>query len=441
MTQYDIKTPIEASIKEIFFDRNTNKLSFKNDYGIITALGAGGSLGTALEGNNYLFVNSDGTPIENGQAVLDAYVAAQAMTPNGVAKSATNRVVILLAPGYYDFNEAVLGDWYIDQSFIDFESLSGVADVYFSSIQLISSGTGKNIRISGIDTTKNSFYTTGPFAVACSGGVNESIYIKDCVGGDYSFVTYSSGFKGTIDNCVAGNYSFGYLSDAAPGGNVFVGGNTQLYGTFKNCIAGNYSFLSSQSTSGGFGTLTNTGIIDNCRAGTNSFMYSLGDGIDNSGTIRNCQSSGIKSFCVADTAYSVFNFGLIIGCTGTGESFVHGRGFATPANIGRIIDCVATSNNCFVYNPDFPTQCYNSGSIINCSAQNSNIAFCGPIGDISGFISNCIALSNAFCCDSATTISGEIHRCTLLNDTFTVGITAPGGRVVLGIDTSGIKTY
>jgi hypothetical protein len=37
MVQYDVKGANEASIREIFFDKNTNKLSYKNEYGIIVA--------------------------------------------------------------------------------------------------------------------------------------------------------------------------------------------------------------------------------------------------------------------------------------------------------------------------------------------------------------------------------------------------------------------
>jgi hypothetical protein len=38
MITYEIKIPITADIREIFFNRNTNKLSYKNDLGIIFPL-------------------------------------------------------------------------------------------------------------------------------------------------------------------------------------------------------------------------------------------------------------------------------------------------------------------------------------------------------------------------------------------------------------------
>jgi len=394
-----------------------------------------------LGGENYIFVNANGTPIENGQAVRDAYTAAQAMTPNGVAKSATNRVVILLSPGYYDFDEGTLGDFTINQSFIDFESLSGVADVYFSSMKIVSTGAGKNIRISGIDTTKNSYLSTGPFALYTTGGIDENIYIKDCIGGDYSFGAFSSGFVGTIDTCVAGNYSFGYTADVSPVGMSFVGTNPTLYGTYKNCIGGNYCFLSSQALAGGTGQVTNFGTIDNCIAGGSSFVYSEGDVVFNNGTISNCNSIGTKSFCVSESPFGgVDQGGLIINCRGRSFSFVASYNTGNATNSGSIIDCYSSQSNCFCVNIDNPSFAINYGTMSSCTATNSTQTFCGSVGTNYGFINNCIASSFSFCCDNPSGINSDIYRCTMSNDTFTVAATG-GGRVVLGIDTTGVVNY
>jgi hypothetical protein len=401
----------------------------------------GGSF--SLQGTNYLSVLATGTPTENGAAVRAAYTAAQAMTPNGAALSATNRVVILLAPGYYDFDEGTLGDFNIDQSFIDFESLSGVADVYFSSMKIVSTGTGKNIRISGIDTTKNSYLSTGPFALYTTGGIDENIYIKDCIGGDYSFGAFSSGFVGTIDTCVAGNYSFGYTADVSPIGMYFVGANPILYGTYKNCIGGNYCFLSSQALAGGTGQVSNTGTIDNCIAGSNSFIYSKGDTAINNGTISNCVSTGTKSFCVSEGnffSYGVDQGGLIFNCRGRSFSFVVSYNTKNAVNSGSIIDCYTSNTNCFCVNIDNPSFAINYGTMSSCTANNSTQSFCGSIGTNYGFINNCIASSFSFCCDNPSGINSDIYRCTMSNDTFTVAATG-GGRVVLGIDTTGVVNY
>jgi hypothetical protein len=394
-----------------------------------------------LGGENYIFVNANGTPLENGQALRNAYATATAMTPNGVAKSATNRVIILLAPGYYDFDEASSGDFYVTESFIDLESLSGFADVYFSSIYVISSGTGKNIYLAGINTTKNSYLPTGPFVLQTTGGVNEFIYIKNCVGGDYSFGAYCGGFNGVIEDCSAGSYSFGYISDNAPVGINFLGVNPTNYGVYRNCFAGNSSFLSSDATLGG-GEVTNFGTIENCQAGTNSFLYAYDDNVNNSGTIYNCKSTGSESFVVGQlAATALLNNGLIASCIGTESSFVVIQSVGAFAeNLGKIIECTVSGDSCFVINTASPTGGRNYGFISNCNAYNTIMAFCGRQGSNYGFINNCIASTQSFCCQSPLNIFEDIYRCTMTNDLFVVGTTG-GGRVVLGIDNSGVVNY
>lgn len=398
------------------------------------------TINAGLQGTNYLSVLANGTPAQNGQAVRTAYTAAQAMTPNGAAKSDTNRVVILLAPGNYTFSEATLGAFTINQSFIDFESLSGMTDVYFSSVQVISNFPGINVRISGINTTVNPYYGHAAFAVASTGDSSENIYIKNCVGGDYSFSAFSSAFTGTIDNCVANDFSFGYKTTAAPPAGITSGGggvNLSLYGTFKNCTANNNSFLHSTTV----GTVENYGTIDNCTASINSFLYGSGD-VYNYGTISNCISGGY-SFLVGSF---VLNAARISNCRGNGIFcfIVTFSASGSATNSGFIVDCDCTSlDACFVSKV---TATYTGdniyGRIINCTALNSIGAFCGNLGTHTGIMSNCIAGALAFCCDNAAGIgpNGNILRCTMTGDTFTVGATG-GGRVVLGIDNTGVVNY
>lgn len=401
----------------------------------------GGSF--SLQGTNYLSVLATGTPTENGISVLSAYAAAQAMTPNGAALSATNRVVILLAPGYYSFDEGspTGGIFTVNSSFIDLESLSGVPDVYFSSMQVLSTGDGINVRISGIDTTKNSYFVHGAFAVAASGGVNESLYIRDCVGGEYSFGSYSMSINGTFDSCIARAYSFGYTANSAPIGIVATStSGTNLSGTFKNCIAGNYSFLSTEATM--FSNVANFGTIDNCTAGSYSFCYSV-RGSFNAGTIKNC-TAGTYSFCsgnelISGTCNST-NSGVINNCTANSNSFVSVIGTATDAaqNQGTISNCSA-ANNSFASQSNLNVG-VNYGTIINCSAIAGTKSFMGNLGQNGGVVSECITSNLGFCCDNSSGIFGDIYRCTMTGDTFTVGSTA-GGRVVLGIDTTGVVNY
>ena len=394
-----------------------------------------------LQGTNYLSVLATGTPAQNGQAVRTAYTAAQAMTPNGAAKSSTNRVVILLAPGYYTFSEATLGAFTINQSFIDFESLSGVTDVYFSSMQVTSPFPGINVRISGINTLVNNYYTHGAFAVASTGDPSEDIYIKNCVGGDYSFCAFSSAFLGTIENCVALNFSFLYGTTVAPPAGIVSSGSgsVSLYGTFKNCTAGSNSFV----CAAGVGSVVSYGTIDNCTTGGGGGSFLSGGTLytANYGTISNCFSTGNLNFC---TGTNVENAARIVNCTSQGGySFVvTGDASGGVINGGLISNC-----ECSGLDPSFvikATATYTgnnlNGRIINCTAINSDAAFCGDLGVNSGLISNCIAWQQAFCCNNAAGITKDILRCTMIADNFTSGITG-GGRVVLGIDTTGVVNY
>lgn len=399
-----------------------------------------------LGGTNYIFVNANGTAAQNGTALKTAYIAAQAMTPNGVAKSATNRVVILLAPGYYTFNEAVDGPLLINTAFIDFVSLSGNRDVYFSSIQIVSPlGNDTDIVLIGIDTTVNNYYTHAAFAIASSAAPNEKIIVKNCKGGNYSFSSFSSGFQGLYENCEAGAYSFCSTGDALspPAGIVSTAtGSFQNYGNIINCKASDFSFVSGIAVPAG--TISNYGTIKDCICDQiKSFCYSEFRA-QNLGVIENCQSLDY-SFCATNDMVntgSSLNSGKIINCIadGPGICLYGGSSFANTSalNTGLISNCYSTGVSSCVIN-DGASVGSNTGRILNCYIQGQG--FCGEVGSNSGQIIECTASATSFCCNNPTAISGQILRCTLLADTFTVGTPSGSGRVVLGIDTTGVVNY
>jgi len=401
-----------------------------------------------LGGENYIFVNSNGTTTENGQAVKDAYVAAQAMTPNGAALSATNRVVILLAPGLYSFDEATYGPFQVNTSFIDFESVTGERDVYFSSIDVISYPTPIDARFSGIDTTVNSYYAHKAFAICTSGTVNENIIAKNCKGGTYSFSCFSAGFRGLYEDCEAESLSF-----VSTGDTVFpplgITGSGQInidnYGTIKNCIATVGASFCNSYLFGLPSIVRNYGTIESCQAsGTRSFCFGPYDS-QNLGTIINCKSAGNASFVDVDydnigTGRAI-NTGLIDNCIITsGGGFVVYNGVLAGAasNGGSILNCKAFGGASFVVDPT-PRIGTNSGTISNCFMSIST-GFCGDSGTNNGLINECVSQANAFCKSSPSTINGDILRCTLLGDSWTTGATG-GGRVVLGIDSTGVVNF
>lgn len=396
-----------------------------------------------LGGENYIFVNANGTPEENGAAVRAAYTEAQAMTPNGNPLDYNNKVIILLAPGYYSFNEAVDGPFLVDQNWIDLESLTGSRDVFFSSIQVNSPSPGIIVNISGIDITKNNYYSHAAFAVASSGGIDEFLTIQNCKGRDYSFSSFSNAFNGLYNNCEARNYSFCSAGDAAspPAGITSTAtGNFSNFGNIINCTASDNSFVSGLDVPAG--TIVNYGDIKNCTATIGSFCYSEFRAL-NLGVIENCQGDSYSFCAVSDminTGQST-NSGKIINCSvnGPGICLYGGASISNTSaqNTGLISNCYADLSGCVIN--DGASIGNNSGKISNCYVDGQG--FCGEGGSNTGNIIECTASATSFCCNNATAISGQILRCTLLSDTFTVGTPTGSGRVVLGIDTTGVVNY
>ena len=406
-----------------------------------------------LGGENYIFVNSNGTPTENGQAVKDAYVAAQAMTPNGAVLSATNRVVILLAPGLYDFDEDTYGPFQVNTSFIDFQSLSGERDVYFSSIDVISFGGGIDIRLSGIDTTKNSYYPHQAFAICSNAGPTENIIVKNCKGGSYSFSSFSSGFVGLYEDCEANDFSFVSTGDSivSPSGITSSGSlNINNFGTIKNCKCKGFGSFCSSYLSSAASSVNNYGTIESCVSSDGySFCYSPYRAY-NSGTIISCQSPRNSFVSVLFDGIGngqAVNQGLIQYCSATqyssNYSFVSYEGdnltLDSAMNAGLIDSCKAYGGTSFTINPVIWVG-LNYGQMINCDHLGGGGGFCGSDGQNNGMILQCTSFGTAFCSANPSGIWGNIWRCSMVYDTWTTGATG-GGKVVLGIDTTGVVNF
>lgn len=403
-----------------------------------------------LGGTNYVFVNANGTPSENGAAVISTYDAAKLMTPNGNPLSATNRITILLSPGYYEFDEGSLGAFTVNASFIDFQSLSGERDVYFSSISVYDEYDYLDVRLSGIDTTENSFYTSGPFGVASQ--ENSIIVIKNCKGGDYSFSCYSSGLgpDSLYEDCEAGDFSFGSTGDGSfpPGVPVSPAYSNSFrnYGTIRNCKAKEFSFCSDyrNDISGSF--VANYGVIENCKADERSFCYSVNN-IDNYGRISNCiLLAGDFGFCAVEafggTSNTADNFGIIEYCTSINNySFCVDNNTSPtipfiPTNYGTIRYCNSAGQSfCYSLNSQRGT---NYGTILSCNA-NGTEGFMGKNGTNGGFLSDCIGYDSCFLRDGiAFTLYGNMFRCTMLYDSWNTSGGTAGGKIILGIDSTGI---
>ncbi len=304
MLLYETKTPGEANREEIFFDRNTNKMSYKDKNGIIVPFAPTSEF--QLKGENFTTILANGTDrFQNGNNVIAAYNKALTTTPYGNIIDANNQFYILLAPGYYSFNT----DFLVTTNYINIVSLTGLRDVFIIGSNTISV-TASKVYIQGIDTG------ILPFKTSSGGG---SQIIENCKGGDYSF-GYTGGAYGTYINCVGGFASFG--------------GNTVAAGTFKNCEAQALSF------GGGYNSTSATGVFKNCVAGSESFGGFNGTA---SGTFDAC-SGGNNSFGsgISGNASGIFTF-----CS------IQGGSFPTPSGSGKFIYCYDSANP---YNAGFIPQ-------------------------------------------------------------------------------------
>jgi hypothetical protein len=258
---------------------------------------------TPLSGSNYIFVEANGTPTQNGLSLSASYVQAKNSSP-----SATNRIAVLAGPGKYTFSSS----FNLNTQYIDVVSLTGECDVLVTgSGTIIISANDAYVR--GIDVDVKNFTITSSLPLLkiknCKGGnysfggntpppvggpaspgyAIASTFI-DCVGGDYSFAGLGTTY-GSFTGCVGGNFSFGSYCD----------------GTFINCTAGDYSFAYDYDINEGSKFV-------NCTAGDYSFA-AIGN-IMPGATLNNC-IGGLNSFAQGINSIT----GTLIGCILTNGSF------------------------------------------------------------------------------------------------------------------------
>jgi hypothetical protein len=271
--------------------------------GATGATGLTGSTGTGFNSSAYVIAQA-------GDDLIAKYQQAAALTPNGSAKSSTNRASLILMPGLYTFSQ-----YYVFQT--EFVDIIGLGS-QFKKPSVIIQGTfdvegdtyyhltfnANDIRVSGISFLEQAVYNADnkPLQIFqnCIGGegcfganVNLSGTFIDCVGGIQSFGSGGGGnASGTFTNCIGGDYSFGGSEEIASGkftnctgGDLSFGGgsNGTASGTFTNCTGGEHAFggeggtLSGKLfycrlTTGTFSTPTGAGVIRLCIDGSNNVV-------------------------------------------------------------------------------------------------------------------------------------------------------------------------
>ena len=233
--------------------------------------------GGGIEGTNYIYIQANGTDLENGEELGTAYLNAEDLEP-----SPENIITIILGPGYYNLAR----EFVVDVEYINIVTLDGNRSVIFNgeTINVIAN----NVHIKGINVLNKQFKVGNNDDIMentiienCEGGtgsfcgvleddveIQENMFIAEnpvdeirstfinCKGGDYSFATATIG-AGEYYNCEGGIASFSSMEPASSNGKYF------------NCKGGDFSF----GAGGGFAN----GHYELCTGDINSFGTLIGE--------------------------------------------------------------------------------------------------------------------------------------------------------------------
>jgi len=293
-----------------------------------------------LNSTNYVTVKVTDDAVINGNNLLAAYALAKTTNPNGLTKSSTNRLTIILPSATYDLGTQSLT---LDTQYVDIVGSTTNRNSHYikSNISVVNRGTvmqtANDVRLVNL-TIENSgargaTETSDEPSAYWPDSNLPLTYIKNVIFLRSSIGIFSTrkqvNYSGTYINCTGGNYLFGgnegtggtasgTFTDCT-GGNYSFGGGTArggtASGTFTNCTGGDYSFAGSQLGNGG--TIDSTAVLTNCTGGNYSFGGGPSGGGTASGTFTNC-SGGIWSF--ASGGLGVVN-GTFINCIGGRNSF------------------------------------------------------------------------------------------------------------------------
>ena len=244
-----------------------------------------------IAGTDYVYVSANGSDLQNGTNLINAYNTAKAMSP-----SASRIITVIVAPGRYNLGATYLN---LDTPYINLTSMNGETNV-----RITSSGATGNIAIA---VTANNISVFG----VETGWI--SPWARFHIGHNLPNVT--------IVNCRAGSSSFGYSADG-----YLTSGAFTLSSKFINCTASGESFGISYSSNG---LLTVSGTFTNCTSGAYSYGYNGGGsagGVVVSGVFNNCTGTS-RSFCVSEYNPATTNTfsGTAISCTSGNNSFASWR--------------------------------------------------------------------------------------------------------------------
>lgn len=303
----------------------------------------------------FIIVKTTNDPAQNGDNLRAAYLAAAALTPNGLALSAENRAVCIVPPGVYDLGDCsnspfalALSD-YVDligltpdreAQWITGTTSGGGASIVSAFLTTTGDCKLKNLTIQNTSSTRINTSLIDSAVYYDYGGSSEeqmeNVWLNDNAGLSWS-TRLGRGFAGKYVNVLGGDGMFGGYGGNASGifrdcigGVAAFGGGTDALGVtqgiasgnFLNCVAGDWSFGGDGAASG-----QATGIFVNCVSGDSSFA------IDAMGL------EGMAVACRKVSRWTVAGSGIVVGCMKIGipDSIVYlGIPTSDPASPGQM---------------------------------------------------------------------------------------------------------
>ncbi|MGI8906621.1 MAG: hypothetical protein ACR2IE_09040 [Candidatus Sumerlaeaceae bacterium] len=352
------------------------------------------------ETSTYIATEVTTSPATNGSNLVSAYIKATLLTPNGQARTATNRAVVLVSPGNYDLGTQQL---VMNNEFVDVVGLSSARDDQY--VFGITNGAGTGVLRQTADDVRieNLVLHNKRASELGSNSTSPAAYFPDAT--TTSTRVTNCEFRGDDPNTIHSmridvNYP-GTYTDCAAGDKAFAC-NAVASGKFTRCTAGIFSFGSGSAV--GQGSVA-SGTFISCTAISDSF----GEAGTASGTFVDCVSGG-NSFAGGTGTGSVAS-GTFINCRATSNQ-AFGGGAGSVAS-GTFINCIANANNCFGGGGGTA-----SGTFTGCIGNGTGHFGGASGGTCSGTFTNCTGGNNSFG-GSANSIGAKLFGCRMTGGTWT----------------------
>lgn len=275
------------------------------------------------------------------------------------------------------------------------------------------------------------------FGFSTGGNVVWSGRADDCATvGNYSFGSTDGGggsvtISGTMQDCVAGTYSFGAIK-----GDITAGTGTLLFqatARVQGCVATTQSFGFSSAQNPGAVTVTSGATFADCKGGNQCFgSLASTAGITDAGTYQDC-TAGDDSFGTGthvNSGVSILN-GTYVQCVAGSRAFGSNPRQAAINASARFLSCRATEKAFGYSSTNYAVNC--DATFTDCAVSGSWAFGYSETGSAAcaGTFYGCSAGGWAFAAQNgaaaAATFSGKAYNCTVGNTGYAFGVTTGSG--------------